>query len=292
MKLFSKYEPQIRELKFTLYLIKRSPLTLLGLFIIIALVLVAITSSYISPYDPNYIDSLNRLKPPNYKHPFGTDTLGRDLMSRIIHGARISLVVGLIIVGLAAVIGSILGLIAGYFGGKMGESIMRVTDVFMAFPYLILAMAVTAALGPSLMNAMLAMVIVWWPMYTRLMYSEVIVIRKMLYIEAAKSIGVKKKRMLFSHILPNSLTAVLVQGTLDFGAAIMYSAALSFIGLGAQPPIPEWGAIISDSRHYLMFAWWYPTFPGLAIFITVLGTNLLGDGLRDILDPRLRRLVE
>jgi len=292
MNLLKKYEPQIRELKFTFYLIRRSPLTLLGLSIIIALILVAVLASFISPYDPNSIDSVHRLKPPSFRHLFGTDTLGRDLLSRIIHGARISLVVGLVIVGLAAAVGSILGLIAGYFGGKMGEVIMRITDIFLAFPYLILAMAVTAALGPTLMNAMLAMAIVWWPMYARLMYSEVIVIKKMLYIEAAKSIGVRKGRLLFKHILPNSLTAVLVQGTLDFGAAIMYSAALSFIGLGAQPPTPEWGAIISDSRHYLMFAWWYPTFPGLAIFITILGTNLLGDGLRDVLDPRLRRLVE
>lgn len=292
MKVFSKYAPRIRELRFTLYLIKRSPLTLLGFFIIIALVLTAATANYISPYDPNHIDSINRLEPPSFAHPFGTDSLGRDLLSRVIHGARISLAVGFVIVGLAAITGSILGLIAGYFGGRIGEAIMRTTDVFMAFPYLVLAMAVVAALGPSLLNAMLAMVVVWWPMYARLMYSEVIVTKKMLYIEAAKSIGVKKGRMLFRHILPNSLTAILIQGTLDFGTAIMYSAALSFIGLGAQPPIPEWGAIISDSRHYLMFAWWYSTFPGLAIFTTVLGTNLLGDGLRDVLDPRLRRLVE
>jgi peptide/nickel transport system permease protein len=292
MNPFKKYEPQLRELKFTFYLIRRSPLTLLGLCFILALILVAIFASSISPYDPNHIDSVQRLQPPSLKHVFGTDTLGRDLLSRIIHGARISLVVGLVIVGLAATVGSFLGLIAGYFGGKVGEIIMRMTDIFLAFPYLILAMAVTAALGPSLMNAMLAMAVVWWPMYTRLMYSEVIIIKKMLYIEAARSIGVKKGRLLFRHVLPNSLTAVLIQGTLDFGAAIMYSAALSFIGLGAQPPTPEWGAIISDSRHYLMFAWWYPTFPGLAIFITILGTNLLGDGLRDVLDPRLRRLVE
>lgn len=292
MNPFKKYEPQLRELKFTFYLIRRSPLTLLGLCILLALILVAIFASSISPYDPNYIDTVQRLNPPSLKHLFGTDTLGRDLLSRIIHGARISLIVGLVIVGLAATAGSILGLIAGYFGGKIGEVIMRITDIFLAFPYLILAMAVTAALGPTLMNAMLAMAIVWWPMYARLMYSEVIVIKKMLYVEAAMSIGVKKTRLLFRHVLPNSLTAVLIQGTLDFGAAIMYSAALSFIGLGAQPPTPEWGAIISDSRHFLMFAWWYSTFPGLAIFITILGTNLLGDGLRDVLDPRLRRLVE
>jgi peptide/nickel transport system permease protein len=292
MNPLKKYEPQLRELKFTFYLIRRSPLTLLGLCIILALIVVAIFASSIAPYDPNFIDSVGRLKPPSFKHPFGTDTLGRDLLSRIIHGARISLLVGLAIVGLAATLGSLLGLIAGYFGGKIGEVIMRMTDIFLAFPYLILAMAVTAALGPSLMNAMLAMAVVWWPMYARLMYSEVIVIKKMLFVEAARSIGVKKGRLLFRHVLPNSLTAVLIQGTLDFGAAIMYSAALSFIGLGAQPPLPEWGAIISDSRHYLMFAWWYPTFPGLAIFIAILGTNLLGDGLRDVLDPRMRRLVE
>ena len=292
MNPLKKYEPQLRELKFTIYLIRRSPLTLLGLCILLALILVAVFANSISPFDPNFIDSAHRLRPPSLTHLLGTDTLGRDLLSRIIHGARISLLVGLVIVGLAATVGSILGLIAGYFGGKVGEGIMRTTDIFLAFPYLILAMAVTAALGPSLMNAMLAMAVVWWPMYTRLMYSEVIVVKKMLFVEAARSIGVRKGRLLFRHILPNSLSAVLIQGTLDFGAAIMYSAALSFIGLGAQPPTPEWGSIISDSRHYLMFAWWYPTFPGLAIFIAILGTNLLGDGLRDVLDPRMRRLVE
>lgn len=292
MSITEKYEPQIRELKFTLHLIRRSPLTLIGLGIITFIILVSIFATWIAPYDPNFVDTANRLAPPSLKHLLGTDALGRDLISRIIFGARISLVVGLVIVGLAAVVGSILGLIAGYFGGKLGEGIMRITDVFMAFPYLVLAMAVTAALGPNLINSMLAMAIVWWPMYTRLMYSEVIVIKKMLYVEAAKSMGARKNRILFKHILPNALTSVLIQGTLDFGAAIMYAAALSFIGLGAQPPTPEWGAIISDARHYMMFAWWYPTFPGLAILITVLSTNLLGDGLRDILDPRLRRLVE
>jgi peptide/nickel transport system permease protein len=292
MRMIEKYEPQIRELKFTLHLIKRSPLTLVGLGIITFIILVSVFAPWIAPYDPNFIDSANRLAPPTLKHLLGTGTLGRDLISRIIFGARISMVVGLVIVGLAAVVGSIMGLIAGYFGGKVGEGIMRITDVFMAFPYLVLAMAVTAALGPSLINSMFAMAIVWWPMYTRLMYSEVIIIKKMLYVEAAKSMGARENRILFKHILPNALTSVLIQGTLDFGAAIMYSASLSFIGLGAQPPTPEWGAIISDSRNYMMFAWWYPTFPGLAILITVLSTNLLGDGLRDILDPRLRRLVE
>lgn len=292
MNFKSKFEPQIRELKLTVYLIRRNPLALTGFMIIAILIFTAITADYIAPYDPNFIDFSSRLKPPSSEHLLGTDSLGRDLLSRIIAGARISIVIGLVIVGLAAFIGSIVGLIAGYFGGKFGELLMRITDVFMAFPYLVLAMAVVAALGPSLLNAMLAMVIVWWPMYARLMYSEVIVVKKMLYIEAATSIGVKQGRMLFRHILPNSFTSILVQGTLDFGTAIMYSAALSFIGLGAQPPLPEWGAIISDSRHYIMFAWWYSTFPGLAILITVLGTNLIGDGLRDVLDPRIRRLVE
>lgn len=292
MNFKSKFEPQMRELKLTVYLIKRNPLALTGFLIIALLLFTAITADFIAPYDPNFIDFSSRLKPPSTTHLLGTDSLGRDLLSRIIAGARISIVIGLVIVGLAAFIGSLVGLIAGYFGGKFGELLMRITDVFMAFPYLVLAMAVVAALGPSLLNAMLAMVVVWWPMYARLMYSEVIVVKKMLYIEAANSIGVKQGRMLFHHILPNSFTSILIQGTLDFGTAIMYSAALSFIGLGAQPPIPEWGAIISDSRHYIMFAWWYSTFPGLAILITVLGTNLIGDGLRDVLDPRIRRLVQ
>jgi len=271
-----------------IYQVKKSPLTIIGALIIVLLFTVAIFAEQIAPYEPDEINPPQRLKAPSREHLCGTDTAGRDIFSRIVHGSRISIRIGTVVVTLAMVFGSLVGIFSGYMGGKVDEVIMRITDIFFSVPYLILAMAIAAALGPNLTNTMIALAIVWWPVYTRLTRGQALLIREATYIEAARGLGAGHGRILLRHVLPNSLAPVIVQASLDFGHAVMFAAALSFIGLGAQPPTPEWGAMISMGRHYLRDSWWYPTFPGLAILITVLGFNLLGDGLRDILDPKLQ----
>lgn len=271
-----------------IYQVKKSPLTILGLLIILMLTMTAIFASYIAPYEPNEINPPHRLLPPSREHLCGTDTAGRDVFSRIVYGSRISIQIGVTVVSLAVIFGSLVGLFSGYIGGKVDEIIMRLTDIFFSIPYLILAMAIAAALGPNLVNAMFSLAIVWWPIYARLTRGQALVIRESAYIEAARGLGASNLRIIFRHVLPNSFSPIIVQASLDFGNAIMYAAALSFIGLGAQPPTPEWGAMISMGKNYLRDSWWYPTFPGLAIFITVLGFNLIGDGIRDISDPRLK----
>jgi peptide/nickel transport system permease protein len=271
-----------------MYQVKKSPLTIIGALIIVLLLTVAIFAEQIAPYEPDEINPPQRLKAPSREHLCGTDTAGRDIFSRIVYGSRISIRIGTAVVTLAMVFGSLVGIFSGYMGGKVDEVIMRITDVFFSVPYLILAMAIAAALGPNLTNTMIALAIVWWPVYTRLTRGQALLIREATYIEAARGLGAGHWRILLRHVLPNSLAPVIVQASLDFGHAVMFAAALSFIGLGAQPPTPEWGAMISMGRHYLRDSWWYPTFPGLAILITVLGFNLLGDGLRDILDPKLQ----
>jgi len=273
-----------------LYRIKKSPLTIAGIGIILCLLLTALFAPWIAPYDPYQISPSNRLKPPSAKHWFGTDTAGRDMLTRVIFGTRISIRIGATVVFLAVVSGSLIGLFSGYVGGKFDEVVMRITDVFFSIPYLVLAMAITAALGPGLLNAMFSLSIVWWPIYARLIRGQVLQIREAPYIEAARCLGATRRRIVFRHILPNALTPIIVQASLDFGNAIMYAAALSFIGLGAQPPTPEWGAMISLARNYLQDSWWFATFPGLAILVTVIGFNLFGDGIRDMTDPRLREV--
>lgn len=271
-----------------LYRFKKNPLTIVGTATVLMLVLTAVFAPYIAPYDPTQINPPERLKAPSITHICGTDADGRDVFSRIIYGSRISIKIGISVVLTAAIFGSIVGLISGYFGGKIDNIIMRVTDVFFSIPYLVLAMAIAAALGPSLINTMISLSIVWWPIYTRITRAQALQIRAWTFVEVSKGLGAKPLWIIRKHILPNSLSPVIVQASLDFGNAIMYAAALSFIGLGAQPPTPEWGAMISVGRNFLRDSWWFPTFPGVAIFITVMGFNLLGDGLRDILDPKLR----
>lgn len=271
-----------------IYQVRKSPLTIVGLLIILVLCCAAIFAPYIAPYEPDEINPPERLKPPSNAHICGTDTAGRDVFSRIVYGSRISIQIGVTVVSMAAIFGSLIGLFSGYMGGRVDEIVMRITDVFFSVPYLILAMAIAAALGPNLVNAMISLSIVWWPVYARLTRGQALLIRESTYIEAARGLGASNFRIIFRHVLPNSFSPVIVQVSLDFGNAVMYAAALSFIGLGAQPPTPEWGAMISMGRNYLRDSWWYPTFPGLAILITVLGFNLLGDGLRDVLDPRLK----
>jgi peptide/nickel transport system permease protein len=269
----------------------RRPLTLLGVGIVLAVVAVGLAAPLLAPYDPLALDIANRLQPLSRAHPFGTDHLGRDLLSRIIYGARISLGVGVTIAVMGALVGTVLGLLAGYLGGKVDETIMRICDMFLAFPALILAMALAASLGPSLRNTMLALVVIWWPWYTRIMRGQVLALREAEYVMAARSLGASTRRLMFLHLLPNAIPPIIVQATLDIGNAILIAPSLSFLGFGAQPPAPEWGAMTSDGRTFLRDFWWYPTFPGLAIMGTVIGFNLMGDGLRDLLDPRLRRQV-
>ena len=230
-----------------------------------------------------------RLQAPSAAHWLGTDEFGRDIFARLVHGTRVSLQVGIIAVGISIVIGGILGAIAGYYGGKLDNIIMRIMDIFLAVPSILLAIAIVSALGPSILNLMLAISISSVPSYARIVRASVLSIRDQEFIEAAKAIGASNTRIIFRHIIPNSLAPVIVQATLGVASAILSTAGLSFIGLGIQPPAPEWGSMLSGGRQYLRYAWWVTTFPGVAIMITILSLNLLGDGLRDALDPRLKQ---
>jgi len=267
----------------------RNALTVIGLIVLACFVLAALLAPTLSPYDPLSTALAENLRPPSAGHPLGTDQLGRDLLSRILHGARLSLTVGLVVVSLAGVAGIVTGLAAGFWGGLLDDVLMRLTDVFLAFPSLILAMAIAAALGPSLFNVMVAIAAVTWPIYARLTRGQVLALRERPFIEAARAIGVPNSRLLGRHLLPNVISPLLVQASFDLGSAILAAAGLSFIGFGAQPPTPEWGVMISEGRNYIATQWWLSTFPALAILLVVTGFNLLGDGLRDLLDPRTRR---
>jgi peptide/nickel transport system permease protein len=233
------------------------------------------------------------LLPPNSQYLFGTDELGRDIFSRIIFGARISLMTSGVVVLSAIALGLPLGAVAGYYGEKLGALIMRVTDMFLAFPPLLLALAVAATLGGSMINAVLALIVTWWPWYTRLAYSQALATRNLPYVEAARAIGVGDPTIVARHILPATLAPILVQATLDLGSAIIAVASLSFLGLGAQPPTPDWGLMVNTGKLYFLQHWWYATFPGLAILALVVGFNLLGDAIREAIDPKLsrRRLI-
>jgi len=238
-----------------------------------------------SPYELNVPD---RLLPPSAGHPFGTDEAGRDIFSRILYGARITIPTALGVIAIATLVGGAVGAVAGYAGGRVDEVLMRVVDVVLAFPSILLAMAITAALGLGLRHAMLAMILVWWPEFSRLVRGQVLVVGANDFVLAARALGVPAHRVLLCHVLPNAFPPVVVKSTLDIGNAIILTAALSFIGLGAVPPDPEWGAMIAAGRTKFEY-WWVATFPGLAILSVVLGFNFLGDGLQDLLNPRLRR---
>jgi peptide/nickel transport system permease protein len=263
-------------------------LNVLGVAIIILFLLLCLLGPTLAPYNPLKPEIFNQLQAPSASHPFGTDSLGRDVLSRVMSGARISLSVAAIVLSIAVTLGVVVGGISGYFGGFIDDILMRFTDLFLAFPFLVLAIAISASLGPSLRNTVIALSVVYWPWYARLVRGQVLTIRTREYVEAARSSGCSNARLLFRHVMPNAISPVIVQLTLDVGYAILVTASLSFIGLGAQPPSPEWGAMINDARTYFQSAWWYITFPGLALALTVLGFNLLGDGLRDFLDPRTR----
>jgi peptide/nickel transport system permease protein len=246
---------------------------------------------WIALQDPLAQDLTHRLAGPARPHPFGTDSLGRDIYSRVIYGARISVVSGTMVVAAATIFGVAAGTAAGWVGGWWDEVLMRVTDMFLAFPSLILAMAISAILRPSLTNALLAIAITSWPPYGRLMRAQVLSLRARDYIEAARAQGATDTAIIVRHLIPNAIAPLLVQATLDVGGIILTSAGLSFIGFGAQPPTPEWGLMVSEGRGFLMDQWWVATFPAVAILLLVLGFNLLGDGIRDVLDPRLRTMT-
>ncbi|WP_297597147.1 nickel transporter permease [uncultured Cetobacterium sp.] len=271
--------------------LKKNKMAIFGLGILVVIILLAVFADQIANYDQVVIkQNLKfRLKPPSAQHWLGTDEFGRDIFARLIHGARVSLKVGVLAVGIAVVIGGFLGAIAGYYGGKLDNIIMRIMDIFLAVPSILLAIAIVSALGPNLVNLMVAISISSIPRYARIVRASVLSIRDQEFVEAAKAIGASDARIILRHIIPNSLAPVIVQGTLGVAGAILSTAGLSFIGLGIQPPAPEWGSMLSGGRQYLRYAWWVTTFPGVSIMITILSLNLLGDGLRDALDPRLKQ---
>jgi peptide/nickel transport system permease protein len=267
---------------------RRNPLGGLGLFLILATVLVAVFAPQLATHDPGQLNRDERLQPPSAQHFFGTDASGRDVFSRVVYGSRVSLRVAFVVSAIAVTIGVTLGAAAGFFGGLVDEVLMRITDVFLAFPALILAMAVNAALGPGIESAVLAVGFIWWPSYARMLRSQVLSAKNNQYVEAARSLGANKRRILGRHILPNSINPTIVQLTLDAGFVVLTVAGLSFIGLGAQPPSHEWGFMVSEGSGHILTQWWWSTFPGVAICVLVVGFNLVGDFLRDLFDPRLR----
>ena len=280
---------RIREFRLSLHYFLKSPLAVAGLLIILTIVAIAILAPFIAPYPDVYVDIPNKYLPPSWAHPFGTDDLGRDIFSRVLYGSRITLEVGATVILVAYSIAIPVGTIAGYSGGRLDNLIMRFTDMFLAFPSIILAMAFAAALGPGILNAMLALSITWWPWATRTTRSQALSIRNSYYVQAAKASGGSDFYIVLHHVIPNCLGLIVVQASIDFGWTILTAATLGFLGLGAQAPSPEWGLMVSIGRIYFLTKPWMSLFPGIAIFVTVLGANLLGDGLRDTLDPRMRR---
>jgi peptide/nickel transport system permease protein len=259
-----------------------------GLVVMIAIVLVAVFADLIAPYDPYALTPQDRLQPPSWSHWMGTDLMGRDILTRVMFGARPSLLIGLVSVCFGATVGTVAGVMAGFYGRGLDAVIMRIADAMLALPGILLALTVIAALGTSLRNVMLAVGIATIPQYARLSRGSVLSVREEIYIEAARVIGASDFRIMARHILPNVTAPIIVLSTLQFGIAILVAAGLSYLGLGAQPPTPEWGLMVSMGRDYLRNAWWMATFPGLTITVSVIAINLIGDGLRETLDPRLR----
>jgi peptide/nickel transport system permease protein len=277
------YGPMVKEFL-------RDRLAVTGLLIILLLFALAALAPYIAP-DPDAVYTIypaKRHEPPSADYLFGTDQLGRDILSRIIFGSRITIVIAVIAVGSALAIGVPIGLLAGYYESWPGELLMRIADIFLSIPQFVLALALASALGPSIENAILALSITYWPWFSRLVYAETISLKHSTFIEATQALGAGAPRTIFLHILPNVLSPIIVRSTIGMGYTILTAAVLGFLGVGAQPPAPEWGLAISESRDFLPGAWWFATFPGLAIFLVVMAFNMFGDGLRDVLDPRLR----
>lgn len=284
----------MRGLKLAWIKFSRDRLAFSGFLIILSLVLVGIFAGVLAPYpeDTFSIHPAARLQPPSLKHLLGTDSLGRDIFSRILFGARVTLIISIIAVGTSLLIGVPLGLIAGYSENWLSELIMRIADIFLSIPRVILAILLAQSLGPSIPNVILALSITYWPWFTRIVFAETRSLRQTVFIEATEALGAGPLRTSVLHVLPNVSSSIIVRSSIGMGYTILTAAVLGFLGVGAQPPIPEWGVTIAESRQYLPEAWWYATFPGLAIFLVVMGFNMFGDGLRDILDPRIRRGFE
>lgn len=279
-------EPQGRDALRTL---RRNPLVATGTVVALAIVLVTLLAPVLAPHPADAgtaTHPLEVLRAPSLAHPFGTDQVGRDVLSRVLYGARVSPVIAALVLLISCLVGIPLGVIAGYFGGLVDDVIMRVTDVFLAFPALLLALAFAAVLTPSIGNTVLAISLTWWPWYTRIVRGQAASVAGQRYVESARALGVSNARILFRHVLPNSVTPVMVQASLDVGGVILTASVLSFLGLGAQDPTPDWGLMVSQGQLYFTTQWWLVTFPGLAILFTAAAFNLIGDGLRDVLDPR------
>jgi peptide/nickel transport system permease protein len=275
--------------------VRGDSLAMISLVALVAVALLAIAAPLVAPYPDQGMGVTHieqKLQPPSWQFLLGTDSLGRDILSRVLFGARTALVAGIAIVAIGAIAGTILGAAAGYFGGWVDEAIMRVTDVFLAFPPLLLAMTVAVVLEPSLTNAIIAISLTWWPWYTRIARGQAVSIRERKYVKAARGIGVNHATVILRHILPNILTPISVQAMLDLGAAILTVSALSFVGLGVPQPTADWGSMISEGRVYVQTGhWWVPTFPGLALFLIIMAANLLGDAVQAATNPRTRRVV-
>ncbi|MFC7233002.1 nickel transporter permease [Saliphagus sp. GCM10025308] len=265
---------------------RSNTLNVVGLVIVLVILFSALLAPFLTPYEPAEQDLENRLESPSVDHPLGTDQLGRDILTRLLYGARISLRIGLAVVGISLAIGTAVGVTAGYAGGYVDEALMRFVDVLLAFPGLLLALVIAGILGPSLTNIMIALAVVGWTRYARVIRGSVLSVKEQEFVKASQLMGVGRLRIVGRHIVPNVIGPVVVLATIDMAGVILGTAGLSFLGLGAQPPTPEWGTMISEGRNYLQDAWWVVNFPGLAIMLAVLGFNLLGDGLRDVLDPR------
>lgn len=268
------------------WLVRQSPLTLTGGAIMLLMLVMMVFSPWLVPQDPNAIDLASRLQPPTAAHWFGTDEVGRDLFSRVLIGSQQSVAAGLAVVFVAGISGSLLGCLSGVLGSRGDALIMRLMDIMLSIPSLVLTMALAAALGPSLFNAMLAIAIVRIPFYVRLARGQTLIVRQHTFVEAASTFGASRWHLISWHILRNALPPLVVQASLDIGSAILMAATLGFIGLGAQQPTAEWGAMVANGRNYVLDQWWYCTFPGVAILLTAVGFNLFGDGIQDLLDPK------
>jgi peptide/nickel transport system permease protein len=285
---FTPARPRWRE---TLSLLAHNPTALIAALVLLAIVVVAVFDTAFAPQGANDQDIPNRLEAPSWSHPFGTDDLGRDILSRVIIGASVSLKVGFLAVGLALVVGTLIGLLAGFYGRWVDDVLMRVMDMLFAFPAVLLAIAILAIRGPGTSNTIIAIAIVYVPIFARVTRASVLGVREEVYVRASRSVGASDFRLLTRHVLPNAAPPIIVQTSISLAFAVLAEAALSFLGLGTQPPDPSWGLMLAEGREFIQLAWWLAFFPGMAIVVTVLCFNLLGDGLRDVLDPRQRTLM-
>ncbi|MGC8618630.1 MAG: ABC transporter permease [Thermoplasmata archaeon] len=287
-----EYKIRVLALRGSLGLFFRDRVALGAVIVIVAFAVLGIFARFLAPYPAQGAGAPHLttvLQPPSLKHLFGTDQYGRDILSRMLFGIRTSLFEGVAVVGIGVVVGVPLGIIAGYYGGAIDETIMRITDIFLAFPYLLLALIVVATLGPGLLNVIIALSVTWWPWYVRIARGQTVSLKNRPFVLAARSVGIKSTRILLKHIFPNSMSPVIIQATLDFAGVILSAAGLSFLGLGVQEPLADLGLMIGEGQSYMLYYWWVATFPGIALFIIAIAFNLLGDSLRDYLDPRYQK---